>query len=163
MEHEGKHKPRFWKLSFIAIASAFWILYRTGLKPSRIQYPCQQTAIANINAFILAIHTKLSIGISSKFKHPLVVGVLLLSSFFIAANPESLSVNLFQSSEDDYTPVPLVLENKTAVNPETASNLFFVQNVTGLNGNMDSAVSKLLTLMENQGLHFFKTVSTPSG
>ncbi|MBN1649281.1 MAG: DUF362 domain-containing protein [Spirochaetales bacterium] len=36
----------------IAILSFLWLLYRTGTKPSRIKYPCQQTALANAGLLV---------------------------------------------------------------------------------------------------------------
>jgi hypothetical protein len=59
--------------------------------------------------------------------------------------------------------VPIVLTPQTAVNPENASNLFYVQNATGPEGDMDSSVSALIDLMESQGLLFFKTTESPDG
>ena len=38
---------------FIGIASLFWLILKTGRKPSRIAYPCQQTALANIGIFLV--------------------------------------------------------------------------------------------------------------
>ena len=33
--------------------SLFWLIIKTGRKPSRIYYPCQQTALANISVFLI--------------------------------------------------------------------------------------------------------------
>lgn len=38
---------------FIGIISLFWLILKTGRKPSRIAYPCQQTALANISIFLI--------------------------------------------------------------------------------------------------------------
>ena len=46
---------------YLAIASFIWLLFRTGTKPSRINYPCQQTALANAGLLIYllpAFHIK---------------------------------------------------------------------------------------------------------
>ena len=37
----------------IGVISLFWLILKTGRKPSRIQYPCQQTALANVSIFLL--------------------------------------------------------------------------------------------------------------
>ena len=38
---------------FIALASFFWLLYKSGTKPSRIVYPCQRAAAANVGSFAI--------------------------------------------------------------------------------------------------------------
>lgn len=38
---------------FIALASLFWLIYKSGPKPSRIVYPCQRAAAANLNIFAI--------------------------------------------------------------------------------------------------------------
>jgi len=37
---------------FVSIASLIWLLLRSGTKPSRIAYPCQRAAAANVGAFV---------------------------------------------------------------------------------------------------------------
>lgn len=37
---------------FIGIASFLWLLYKTGTKPSRITYPCQQVALSNVGFLV---------------------------------------------------------------------------------------------------------------
>ncbi len=39
-------------LFFISIVSIFWLLYRSGGRPSRIIYPCQKAAAGNLSAFL---------------------------------------------------------------------------------------------------------------
>ncbi len=48
---------RFWFLLVrnrvaVAVASLFWLLYRSGSQPRRLAYPCQQVAIFNVGAFL---------------------------------------------------------------------------------------------------------------
>lgn len=45
----------FRNLGLIAFFSAIWILLRTGQKPTRLAYPCQQTALSNIQMYVAAI------------------------------------------------------------------------------------------------------------
>ncbi len=40
-------------LVFITLASLFWLVYKSGTKPSRIVYPCQRAAVANISTFAI--------------------------------------------------------------------------------------------------------------
>ena len=37
---------------FIGIASLVWLLYRSGTKPSRMRYPCQQASLANVAKYL---------------------------------------------------------------------------------------------------------------
>jgi len=37
---------------FIGIASLIWLLYRSGTKPSRVRYPCQQACLANVSMYL---------------------------------------------------------------------------------------------------------------
>jgi hypothetical protein len=37
---------------FIGIASLIWLLYRSGTKPSRARYPCQQACLANVSMYL---------------------------------------------------------------------------------------------------------------
>lgn len=37
----------------MALASLFWLIYKSGTKPSRIAYPCQRAAVANLSTFAL--------------------------------------------------------------------------------------------------------------
>jgi hypothetical protein len=59
--------------------------------------------------------------------------------------------------------VPIVLTEQTAAIQENASDLFYVQNATGHEGNMDVSVSALIDLMDSQGLHFYNTSATLDG
>lgn len=43
-----KHHTLFW-----GIASLIWLLIKSGRKPSRLQYPCQKAAAANVSLFLL--------------------------------------------------------------------------------------------------------------
>jgi uncharacterized protein (DUF362 family) len=36
----------------IGIASLIWLLFRSGPKPSRLKYPCQQAALVNVSVFL---------------------------------------------------------------------------------------------------------------
>ncbi|AKB19813.1 DUF362 domain-containing protein [Methanosarcina sp. WWM596] len=38
---------------FMALASFFWLLYKSGTKPSRIVYPCQKAAAASLSTFVI--------------------------------------------------------------------------------------------------------------
>ncbi|MHA2088718.1 MAG: DUF362 domain-containing protein, partial [Promethearchaeota archaeon] len=65
-------------------------------------------------------------------------------------------------SSESRNRVPLTLSPQTSL-WSSSSDLFFIQNASGENGNMDEAVSTLIELMEIQGLYFYKNASQSSG
>lgn len=58
MERPNDQDHRIRGLGFnavlVAVASLFWLLIRSGAKPSRLAYPCQQAALANSTALLTA-------------------------------------------------------------------------------------------------------------
>ncbi len=38
---------------FLGFVSLVWLVWKTGSKPSRIAYPCQKTAAANVGIFLI--------------------------------------------------------------------------------------------------------------
>ncbi len=45
------HKIKY-SFFFLALISFFWLIYKSGTKPSRIVYPCQRAAAANLSTFV---------------------------------------------------------------------------------------------------------------
>ncbi len=163
-----KHQTQsrvMWKLGFIAVVSAIWIMLRTGRKPTRIVYPCQQAAVANIRIFRLTLlapipPTILSLRTSPKILKPMfILSTLILSSVFLMNDP--FIGSLYTSSENK-TRVSLTLSPQNAL-ASNSSDLFILQNVLGEEGNMDEAFSSLIKLMEAQELYFYKNASLSSG
>jgi uncharacterized protein (DUF362 family) len=155
------------KLAIIALVSAIWLFIRTGRKPSRITYPCQQAAIANIQTFRLAFLA--FIAASSRFEklrrfaQPILVGILLTSSLFFALESSKLFVYSPTVSVGENVRVPLSLEPYEAMVSNTASNIFVVQNASGFEGNMDNAMTSLIELMDDQGIQFFQASNQSEG
>ena len=46
----------------VSLASLIWLVFRTGTKPSRIAYPCQRVAAANVGALVGALPALLGAG-----------------------------------------------------------------------------------------------------
>ena len=154
-----------WTLGLIAVVSAIWLMLRTGRKPTRIVYPCQQVAVENINIFQLALAASLPPTIillrksTSVLKPMLILSILFVSSVFLVNNPFNLSFDTFPENR---TRVPLTLSPQSALASDP-SDLFFVQNALGEEGNMELAVSSLIGLMEAQGLYLYKNANQTSG
>jgi len=151
----------------IAVASVIWLTIRTGSRPSRIFYPCQQAALANIALFKtiagISIPSIASLRVSLGWLKPVaILSILSVGGFVMVTNPlfDGL-VSLQVDSNIDR--IPIVLSPQTAAVQENASDLFFVQNATGPEGNMDASVAELFDLMESEGLHFYHTSGTPEG
>ena len=158
-------KKNLWWLGLLAFLSAIWLILRTGKKPTRIVYPCQQAAVQNINMFHLALIASLSPAVLSlRRSSNLIKPMFILSTFFVGSiilmnNPLNISFNFFPINR---TPVHLNLSPQNALVSDP-SDLFFVQNASREKGNMDLAVSSLIELMETQELYFFKNASHTSG
>jgi hypothetical protein len=165
--HNGKkNRHRLFTLAFVAIASAIWFTLRTGTKPSRIFYPCQQAALANISLFKTVVSISLpsfaSLRASTGVMRPIVILAMLSVGGFIMATDPVLGFEPLQV-DSSLERVPIVLTQHTAVSQETASDLFYVQNATGPMGSMDASVSALIELMTSQDLHFYETGTAPDG
>jgi hypothetical protein len=165
-EREGKNKRRLVTMALVALVSAIWFVIRTGTKPTRVFYPCQQAALANISLFKTVASVSLpsfaSLRVSAGAMKPIVIlAMLSVGGFIIATDPvigfEPLQV------DPNLERVPIVLTPQTAISQENASDLFYVQNATGYEGNMDSSVSALIDLMGEQGLHFYNTPTKLDG
>jgi len=152
----------------LAAASVAWLIIRTGTKPSRITYPCQKAAVANINIFLLVLSaplldfgrlkTTLPRGLDSR----MITTVLLVGSMLLAFGSVPFTGNSVPI-QTNFAPVPLDLQTHNAVSSINSSDLFVVENASGVDGNMDGAVSSLLQLMADHGLPFFKSANQPSG
>ena len=162
-----KNKKHIYKMALLAAASLVWLIVKTGRKPSRIVYPCQKAAVANIHIFlIMLVAPLLELRDSrNKFSHllsPRTVETLALVAFLLVAF-EAVPVTLDSSPSLNSNPyVQLTLTPQLASSPG-ASNLFIVQNASGSEGSTDAAFSTLLQLMENHSLSFYKTSSQPTG
>ncbi|MHA1961035.1 MAG: DUF362 domain-containing protein [Candidatus Thorarchaeota archaeon] len=165
---ELKTKHLLTKLGIIAVFSAMWFALRTGMKPSRAMYPCQQAALVNIQTFKTMVIG--SIPVIACFrstldyaKPVLLLSVIVVGSFFITFNPVIFDFEALQFNQDDYTRVPISLTSHTANASIGTSDVFFVQNATGLEGDSNAAVTALLDMMSAEGLQFYKTASTTDG
>ncbi|MBY8996504.1 MAG: DUF362 domain-containing protein [Candidatus Thorarchaeota archaeon] len=163
-----KKNRRLFVLGLVAIASAFWILLRTGRKPTRVFYPCQQVSLVNIQVFKVALLASIpSIASLRSSLSPLkpiaVLAVLFVGSAAIINDSTMTMLGFSLAADDDYTRIPLDIQPLTSLSPEDSSDLFVVQNASSLEGDMNPAVDTLISMMASEGLHFYKTVTEPTG
>ncbi len=140
-------------LFIIGLLSLIWFAFRTGTKPSRVAYPCQQAAAAQSSLWLAAYIFPL--GIAAKHRANWIrFSVLLLPLVMIA------SIVWGSGIWDGGTPslasqsqiVELDLQVKLATgNP--ASSIFAVKGATGKDGDLSS----LMDLMGSKGTPFYKS------
>jgi len=163
-----RSRRRLWALGLLALGSAIWLLLRTGRKPTRVYYPCQQASLTNIEMFKLAFLASVPSLASmratlSPLKPVAILTVLLVGSAFITSDAGLQSLGfVYAQDTSDYTWIPIELLENNATSMQ-ASDIFLIQNVTGAEGDVGVAISTLLDLMEGQGLFFYNTTATPTG
>ncbi|MFW9854731.1 MAG: DUF362 domain-containing protein [Candidatus Thorarchaeota archaeon] len=131
----------------------FWLIFRTGLKPTRINYPCQRTALSNFS-FTLSVITPVSLATSF---------AMMVKDFFSKNSTIILSMLLIgiisggiflrTAEPKPFQEIQLTLNSQTATIPP-ASNIFVV------NGRKAANIDRLVNLMGSQGLVFYKSSET---
>lgn len=154
-----KHRIIHWfrhSFFFFGIMSILWILFRSGLKPSRLVYPCQQAAamtgylwIATYLAFPLAALVGIRRWVTPGRVTLVAGGFIFLGCFLTLVYITSGGVGAEPTGGD--------LGSESMV-PTTPSDIFVVQGKTGNNGG----VAELLQLMESNGLHFYHHSDMPA-
>ncbi|MFX0150403.1 MAG: DUF362 domain-containing protein [Candidatus Hodarchaeota archaeon] len=133
---------------FFTLASLFWFVFRTGAKPSRISYPCQQAALNNIS---FSISTFIPISIVKIFYVPInsifsknkaiILVILIFGGFFGTGY-------LKQSSPNPYQEIQLTLESKSAT-------VFPASDIYVVNGRTAAHIDELINLMSIHNLFFY--------
>ena len=166
-EHLKKRKLTI-GAAFLGIVSLAWLIIRTGRKPSRIVYPCQKAAMINVQTVLLLSASSINLGLLKAFpnsfrtrsaKACILLGIILLA--FGIPFGSGVFTTSYSTLSTNTVPVKLNLKSQTM--ESASSSLFFVKNASGIDGNMDNAISTLVSLMQNNSLHFFKTSSQPYG
>ena len=151
-------------LAIAGTLSLLWFICRTGTNPARIRYPCQRAALAQsqiffasmINPFlgVLAIHLK---RLFRKMRAPLLISIV---SLYAPGTYPPL-----YKSDSAYADRSVVLDLRPRLCPAnmSVSDVFFVVNASGPEGNMDFGMQRLIDLMEARGLFFYSTERNPSG
>ena len=146
----------------LGLLSLAWLLLRSGAKPSRINYPCQQAAKANVHAsaalVIAPVIAATHMGerrLNSKW---IATALILLAAFAVGyplLKPQEPSPGI--TGTELFPLTPYKSERPT-------SNIYAVNGYTGKNGGL----SILLDLMGENGTPFYRSGSTgrnrgPSG
>jgi hypothetical protein len=140
-----------------AAASLVWFVFRTGTKPTRIVYPCQRAALANISVF-LGIMIPLSLTallartrrfLSRRMKTATVIAIIAVTAII---GGQILGAPQLAQAIDPRQEIHLLLEARNAtVFP--ASDIFVV------NGREPANLPDLINLMGGHGLPFYRSAS----
>jgi hypothetical protein len=144
--------------------SLFWFVFRTGRKPSRAVYPCQQAAALNANLwfaiYVSPIYFYVRDGISfleNRARVILVVAVIVVASavvyLYYPIPPKKNEPDGVLTGDYD-TDIGTSLTNQSSsLSPST--DIFVVR---GTNGG-DDGIDRLINLMGSQDLAFYLTDS----
>jgi len=152
--HSSEKQGMLGKGTFLlGLFSLFWLILRTGTKPSRAVYPCQRAAAVNSYIFLTysftpvlaVVQRKTRPFLSSKVWATLALALLILGatvwwSTQQAGNPKSQVIGL-------------TLTSRLATGTESPSNIFVVNGTTG----KDEGLSQLINLMGSHGLLLYKS------
>lgn len=173
----GKDDAASWRWQYLGLglASLIWLLLRTGTRPRRIVYPCQQAAAASSLGLLLYL-----------------ASLVASTAFYqrMKGRMAAVSVVLFVVSLACITtvrgsaPLPATLggaspELPTWTSPSAISDVFAVRNVPAprysLDGGTvpggvspaealhDAGVDALINVMASHGTYFYKTAAHPTG
>ena len=155
-------------LHFIIGFSAFlWILMRSGIKPTRLGYPCQQAAIPLAGTWILAVIAFLTGSLLFKRLSIAFISLGLLSgSIWLIASGGTSSDKQINYNENS----PIWKSS----NP--TSTIYIMDNIPATSGTLaaanasvpdaylsDPAIDSLFELMEEDGIYLYKTATQPDG
>jgi hypothetical protein len=155
------HKARH-SFFLVGLASILWFIFRTGSKPTRMSYPCQQVSVASGSLWITAYLLPFILTISSPGKlgvrrRMALAGFLLLlfASFSVLLGSTNL-MSLSGATGDTAAGAgrgDTIMINLTQMRSQSSepSDIFAV---TGTTGN-DDAMERLIEAMNNHGLPFY--------
>jgi hypothetical protein len=151
----GKSTKKEWfKRSILVFLflNLFWLIFRTGTKPTRIVYPCQRAALKNISIAIGTLVPLLSFSLftSSNKRDWISKSKTFLIALLVIA---PVSGGLIAQQTLSYSEVGLV------VNPIT-SDAALSSDIFVVNGPEVANISNLFELMGDHDLNFYQS-STP--
>jgi len=163
-------------LVLLGAASLIWFLFRTGTKPTRVTYPCQQVAVNNVS---VAAQSILPVTITTFFMKFRMSSLRLAASeaqgflkrywkpiLALAIIVPSLGFGLF-FVWNNLTPPAYPGDVNLTLTPQTATESP-ASDIYVLNGRPVAHITNLINLMGSQGLFFYQSSTTgatqgPSG
>lgn len=164
MHHDKKREGLYQKLRsssfFIGLLSIIWLVARTGRKPSRAVYPCQQAASINGNmwviTYIMPLFSGMQVSKIGFLEKKQTLAVIALSIVVIGTG-----AYWYYGGSGVVTVESASLENGLTLSSLTAVNFPYsdIFTVTRTTGN-DGGVNTLIRLMGSQDLKLYKTTSS---
>ncbi|MFN8178601.1 MAG: DUF362 domain-containing protein [bacterium] len=155
-EHPGAPRRTPWGILF-GLASLAWILLRVARKPSRLAYPCQQAALANVS-LLLGVPVAAWLGrlVLRGGRRPLVRGALVAALGLVVA---------LTGLTDPRTALSASHRNSLAPSSDYVARVYLVDNAGGPSGLHHLGVDELLTCLGAGGQPFYKseTIGPESG
>lgn len=161
-KHKGILRRLKDNLFIVGLLSILWFLFRSGRKPSRVVYPCQQVAAFNGNIWIATYILPIISAIPSRpsfFSDRKRLTILIAAVVVVSAAASFAWWRFYGTGVDPLdettTEYGLTLKARSA-NYTPASDIFVV---SGTKGN-DDGINELIDLMGEQGLLFYESGST---
>jgi len=156
------HWVRFNAFLF-GLLSLIWFLLRTGRKPSRAVYPCQQAAAINGQIWlstyvfpVLSVASKKSIRFSGRRMSTIIAIALIATSATGSLAWWSLSERGMKSSKNQAMTLTGFNLTGSVAEFSPASDIFVVGDTSGNDGGVEA----LINLMGEHGLLFYKSENT---
>ena len=149
----GKIRKR--NLLIFGVLSFLWLIFRTGTKPSRIVYPCQQAALVNSSAlfgvsiplYVTTLWSGTKNGLYRKWKF--LVAIFLVACVVLNVQPYLINFQPAKAANPNQE-IQLILTSSTAsISP--ASGIYVA------NGRQEAHVNRLIDVMGANGLLFYKS------
>ena len=152
--HSWKRQGMLGEGTFLTgLLSLFWLMLRTGTKPSRAVYPCQRAAAANSYIFLTYSFIPVLAVVQRKTRHflnPKLWATLTLALLILGA---AVWWYTQQAGGPKGQVIGLTLTSRLATGIEPPSNIFVVDGTTG----KDEGLSQLINLMGSHGLLLYKS------
>jgi Domain of unknown function (DUF362) len=157
--HRARHS-----FFLFGLLSILWFIFKTGTKPTRMNYPCQQASAAGGSLWLTTYAMPLVLAMrspndqKSKSKMVTLAGILLVlaSLLYVSANFFNTPAEAEGGPAARGNAVGLRFSEKQAQSPE-ASDIFVVN---GTSGN-DDGIRELIGLMNANGLPFYAQNNSP--
>ena len=154
----------YWGMGFLAF---LWVLLRTGTKPSRIAYPCQQAAMPLALAWSLAMIGFVSGGLFlRRFTRASAVLAVFAGTVWLSGSmPDFSSAHGSAVTSLPVWQVPNPLSKVVVMDslPHTSGSLAAGDSTVPNSFLHDPAVDTLLLMLAAQGVYLHQTAAHPNG
>jgi hypothetical protein len=157
-----------WAYAVFSVLCLAWLVLRSGRRPSRLRYPCQQAAILH-STWIVAAAGAALIQVMGRGKRRLVpvLTLLLLASlcFVAGGGPLAVGEGVPALAEARARAASLIPEAWTASDPGAGHDVFVVDHVPvpPAGSPYHQGVGDLIRLMGETGKYFYRSTACSPG